>query len=208
MARKEVSQGTQDYHPSLGLSSENELLVPEAGIRTRSGDGIPLPAGLGNTGRSRFSTVPVGSVAYGSFGTNTTPVAGTIYWGEVYIDRNITLTGIAFLNGGTVGTDKAIAGLWDSGGTLVANSALAGATTAGANAFQTLDFTATYAAIGPARYWIGIQVNGTTTRLRTIAVSTFIDCLTKSTTGAFGTLTALTVPTTITADVGPIAYVY
>ena len=159
------------------------------------------------TGRSRFSTVPIGSVAYGSMGTDTTLVAGTIYWAELHIPRVLSLTGAAVLNGGTVGTNNGLVGLYDSGGSLVANSALAGAVTASSNAFQARAFTAVYLA-QPGRYWLAYQANGTTDTIRTIAVSTFIDALTTSATGAFGTLTQMTVPTTITADKGPIGYVY
>lgn len=165
-------------------------------------------SGVTGTGRSRFQTVPIGSVAYASFGNATTTVAGTIYWSEVFIPRNFTCTGIAVLNAGTVGADLGVVGLYNSAGVLVANSALAGATTTGANAFQSRNFTATYDAIGPGRYWVAYQSNGTTDNVRTIAASTFIDSLTTSATGTFGTLTALTVPTTVTANVGPIAYVY
>lgn len=160
------------------------------------------------TGRSRYSTVPIGSVAYSSMGTNTTTVAGTIYWAEVWIGRNMNLTGVGILNGATVGTDKGIVALYDNNGLLLANSALAGVTTVGANAFQQYPFTAVLGVIGPARYFIAYQPNGTTDTFRSIAVSTFIDSLTASATGAFATLTALTVPTTITADRGPVAYVY
>ena len=166
-------------------------------------------SGMELTGRSRYATVPVGSVAYGSTGTNTTLAAGTIYWAEVWIPRNITLTGVGVLNGATVGTDKWIVALYSSaGGAAVANSALAGTASSGADAFQAVAFTGTYAAVGPARYWVAFQSNGTTDTLRTIAASTFVDVLTKSATGSFGTLPSLTVPTTFTADKGPVAYVY
>lgn len=172
--------------------------------------GVITPtSGVAATGRPKYSTVPIGSVAYGSVGTNTTLVAGTIYWAEVFIPRNVTLTGVGVLNGATVGTNNWIVGLYASaGGAVVANSALTGVTSSGANAFQEIAFTGTYAAVGPARYWIAFQSNGTTDTLRTIAVSTFVDVFTKSATGAFGTLTSLTVPTTFTADVGPVGYVY
>jgi hypothetical protein len=174
-----------------------------------SGGVITPTSGESFTGRSKYSTVPIGSVAYGSFGTSTTLTAGTIYWAEVFIPRNITLTGVGVLNGATVGTDKWIFALYDSdGGAVVANSALTGVTSSGANAFQEIAFTGTYAAVGPARYWIALQSNGTTDNIRTVAASTFIDVLTTSATGAFGTLTSLTPPTTFTADKGPLAYVY
>jgi hypothetical protein len=159
------------------------------------------------SGRSRFSSVPIGSVAYGSLGTNTTLVAGTAYFSEIMITRPVTLTGIAGLNGATVGTDNGLVALYDSAGQLVANSALAGALAAGANAFQSRAFTAPVT-VEPGRYFIAYESNGTTATLRTIAVSTFIDSLTGSLAGTFGTLTAITVPTTVTADVGPIGFAY
>jgi len=170
---------------------------------------IQPDSGMGVSGRSRYSTVPVGSVAYSSFGTDKSLVAGTIYVAEVFIARNITVTGVAILNGATVGTDKWIVGLYASaGGAAVANSALAGTTSAGANAFQAVAFTGTYAAVGPARYWIVLQSNGTTDTIRTVAAATFIDVLTTAAAGSFGTLPSLTPPTTFTADWGPVAYVY
>jgi hypothetical protein len=172
--------------------------------------GVIAPSsGMSLTGRTKYSTVPIGFTAYGSFGTNTTLVAGTIYWAEIFVPRNVTLTGVGVLNGATVGTDKWIVGLYASaGGAVLANSALAGTSSSGADAFQEIAFTATYAAVGPARYWIAFQSNGTTDKIRTIAANTFVDTLTKSATGSFGTLSSLTVPTTFTADAGPIAYVY
>lgn len=157
--------------------------------------------------RSTFPSVPVGGAAYGSTGTNTTMVAGTIYWAEVYFPNDVTITGIKVLNGATVGTDKGIVALAGSNGDIRATSALAGATTAGANALQTYAFTTPYAA-ARGRHWIGYQSNGTTDTIRTIAASTFIDCLTTSATGAFGTITPLTPPTTFTADKGPIGAAY
>jgi hypothetical protein len=175
-----------------------------------SAAGVITPtAGESYTGRSKYLVIPIGAVAYGSLGTNTTLVAGTIYWAEVFVPRNVTLTGVGVLNGATVGTDKWIVGLYASaGGAAAANSALAGTSSSGADAFQAIAFTATYAAVGPARYWIAFQSNGTTDKLRTIAVNTSVDVLTKSVTGSFGTLPSLTVPTTFTADKGPIGYVY
>lgn len=180
------------------------MLSPVAGGTTA----LTLASGLVSTGRFRYLTVPVGGAAYASTGTDTTLVAGTIYWADIVVPRNFTATGIGILNGGTVGTDKGLVGLYSTTGTLLANSATAGATTTGANAFQQYAFTSTYACVGPARFWLAYQQNGTTATIRTVAASTFADVLTKSGTGAFGTLTALTVPTTFTADVGPIAYLY
>lgn len=212
-----------EFTPGYRLVDGSQLNKIVEEVNNIMGDGTPSPGtfstlstsgaytpagGIESTGRFRYSTVPVGSVAYGSFGTNTTLVSGTIYWADVYIPRNFTVTGIGVLNGATVGTNNGLVGLYDSAGTLLGNSALAGAVTAGANAFQQRALLTPYEAVGPGRYWVAYQANGTTDTLRTVAASTFIDVLTKSATGTFGTLTALTPPTTFTADVGPIAYVY
>lgn len=211
--------GPRNYfttYPRKGTcTAANELNLPTINIATGKfynclgsvwveGDPPPL-SGI----RLGFSTIPIGSVAYASVGTATTQVAGKKFWASVWIPHNMTVTGVKVLNAGTVGTDKMIAALYaGNGGAALAYSALAGTTTSGANAFQTLAFTSTYYAVGPARYFICIQTNGTTDNFRTIATSTFIDVLTTSATGTFGTLTSLTAPTTFTADVGPVAYVY
>lgn len=164
-------------------------------------------AGVAGVSRmTRKSNIPIGNTAYGSLGTNAVHVAGTIYVSEIEFDYNRTITGIAVLNGATVGTDNLMVGLYNSAGTLVANSAVAGVLSAGADAFQEIALTAAYAAIA-GKYYIAVQCNGTTAKTRRIAASTFLN-LAKSFTGTFGTLTALTVPTTTVADTGPIVYVY
>jgi hypothetical protein len=197
---------------AAGQSANLEEWKNSAGtvLAAVTGAGVVTPSsGIANSGPSKYTTVPIGHVAYASMGTNTTLVAGTTYWAELFIPRNMTVTGIGVLNGATVGTNKWIVALYPSaGGAAAANSALAGVTSSGANAFQEIAFTGTYAAVGPARYWVAFQSNGTTDTLRTIAASTFVDVLTTSATGSFGTLPSLTVPTTFAADKGPIAYVY
>jgi len=157
--------------------------------------------------RLKITTIPIGSVAYGSLGTNTTPVAGTIYYSQVNLPA-MTVTNIGCMNGGTAATDKLIYGLYNASGTLVANTALTGVVASGTDAFQEIALTATYAAV-PGEYFIAWQTNGTTTRFRTVATLTYIEGIAGSQTGGtFGTLGAITsVATGITADKGPICYV-
>lgn len=158
---------------------------------------------------NRFCSVPIGSVAYGSMGTSTTPVSGTTYWTTVYVPYSMLATGVSVLNAATVGTNK-----WDvalyayTGGAALTTSAAAGATTAGADAFQDVAFSATFYVPGPAYYFLAAQMNGTTDRFRTIAASTFNNVLTSSTTGTFATWPSLTAPTTFTADKGVISCLY
>ena len=106
-------------------------------------------------------------------GTNTTPVAGRLYYGTIEIPRTMRLTGMSILNGTVAGTDKINLALYRADGVGPLAKTLAGGTTAagGIDRFQDIDFTATYVATGPARYWVLAQVNGTTTRIRTINLS-------------------------------------
>lgn len=181
--------GTTLYSVSAG-----GVVTPTSGVAVTSG-----------TGPTVFHTGGVGPVAT-TTGTSTTPVITETYIAEVFIPVNATLTGIGILNAATVGTDKYVVALADSAGAVVANSALAGTTTAGAAAYQRVAFTATYAAVGPAKYFVLLQVNGTTDRFRSHAMGNF--GASKKTGETFGTLTTITPPTTFTADLGPIATTY
>lgn len=181
------------------------LLTSNGGAKNHTLDMV-----AGFNGRFRYCSLTGNLGTLSSLGTSTTPVAGTTYWSDIYIPETAkVLTGVGILNGATVGTNKWVVALYASaGGAALANSALAGVLTSGANAFQEVPFTGTYTVLKPGRYWIGAQLDGTTDRFRTIAAATWIDVLTKSATGTFGTVPSLTVPTTFTADAGPIAYVY
>lgn len=187
----------------------NESVLKNAITRVMAAftSAIAVAGGLVATSRARLSTIPIGPVAYGSLGTSAVHVAGTLYYTEIDLPANKTLTGISVLNGATAGTDNLIVALYSSAGTLLANSALAGALSAGTSAFQDIPFTATYAAVGPARYFVAVQCNGTTATTRRIAANTYLN-RSGSAAGVFGTLAAITPPTTITADTGPIAAVY
>lgn len=151
-----------------------------------------------------------GGTAYTSLNsTGTTLAATTLYCSEVNLRANKLLTGIAILAGTTVGTDKWYSVLYDSAGNAIVNSALAGATTSGASTFQARAFTSKYYAVGPAQYFACFQTNGTTDTARMVVTGTQDNLLTKGQTGAtFGTVPALTVPTTFTTAVGPYVYLY
>lgn len=155
-----------------------------------------------------FCTVPIGSVAYASFGASTATVAGTEFVSSIYVPQTTLFTGLRVLQG-TVGTDKWIATLRDAAGNLLANSATAGQSTVGSNTIVAWNFTGTIIVPGPARYFVGLQSNGTADTMSLQAASTFVDTLTTSATGTFGTITStFTVPTTFTANKGPIACLF
>jgi hypothetical protein len=170
---------------------------------------VPLGVigGAGEIPETRYLVIPIGGVAYGSLGTNTTPVAGTQYFSEISIPIDFTISSISCLNGTAAATDLLIYGLWNrTTGALLGNTALAGTLAAGTDAFQTISLT-TPLAVDAGNYSVGYQTNGTTTRLRTIAASTYLQTWTHSDTGTFGTLETQTFPGTFTADKGPICYV-
>lgn len=126
-------------------------------------------------------------------GTDSTPSTTETYYAAVHIPCNTTLTGAAIMNGSAVGTDKLIYILWNSAGTVVANTALAGTTATGTDAYQKIAFTATYAAVGPATYFLGVQVNGTTYRYNAHPLGVW--GADKKTATTFGTAPTITPPT-------------
>lgn len=141
--------------------------------------------------------------------TSATPSATVVYMTQIFVPVNTTLTGAAVLNAATVGTNKWIYALFDDTGAAVANTALAGVTTSGASVFQKIAFTGTYAAKGPRTYWVGAYMNGTTDRYYAIPTVGQAGGLAGSvSTQTFGTVATVTLPTTFTADVAPVAYVY
>jgi hypothetical protein len=142
-------------------------------------------------------------------GTDTACANGTINVGSIRIPANCTITGIGYLVGSVGGTDKVVVSLHDSTGAVVANSATAGTTVGTAAQTQQVAFTGTYAAKGPATYWIGLTFNGTTAKFRTVPA--FCSAGVMGNGGlaqTFGTPAAFTPPTTFTADKVPVAYLY
>lgn len=154
--------------------------------------------------------VPIGSVAYGSLGTNTADVVQE-WETSIYVPQTAWITGVKVLAGATATTDKILAILRDSKGISMATAALAGVTLSGADTFQTQAFIAPRLVVGPALYYVGVQGNGTAAgAIRTVAASTFNNIFAGLITAAtFGTVAAdIAEPTTFTADKGPIVCLY
>jgi hypothetical protein len=144
-----------------------------------------------------------------SGGTSVSANSATVYLTQIKIPNNVTLTGIKILNGTTVGTNKYIVSLYNALGSVVANSSLSGVTTSGASSYQAVAFTGTYNA--PAGvYWIGLSSNGSTDTFQAIPAAGQAFGLAGDITGqVWGTLTSpITLPTTFTADLGPISFTY
>lgn len=145
-------------------------------------------------------------------GTDTTPADGTQFVTSLFIPVNKTVANISFLIGSVGGTDKVYAVLYSATGAVLANSSTtSGGTTVGTAAnIQTLAMTTSYAFKGPALCYVGISINGTTARLRTVAAHTQAGLFAGSvsqTHGSSPSVAAITAPTTFTADKAPIVFV-
>jgi hypothetical protein len=132
-----------------------------------------------------------------------TTTTGTEYICEVHVPLNATLTGVSLLNGSAVSGNITVI-LYDSNGAILANSA--STAQSGTAAYQKVPFATAYNAKGPAKYFIGLQVDNTTARFRSHILGNF--GASKKTSQTYGTLTTLTPPTTFTTGLGPIADVY
>lgn len=137
-------------------------------------------------------------------GTDATPSVTETYVVAVNILANCTVTGVAQMNGSATGSGNITVFLADSTGTVLASSA----TTAisGTDAYQRVPFSSTYAAKGPATYFIAVQYDNTSTRFNTHVFGDFPAG--KITSTVYGTLVSFTAPSTFTTGLGPIASLY
>lgn len=191
--------------PKITVTTAGNTTV--AGTLTATG-ATSLNGGVasGTATRTRWAAWIPGAT---SQATSATPSATVLYLTQIWIPHNATLTGVGVLNAATVGTNKYVVALFNSSGVPVANSSTAGVLTSGASAFQQVPFTATYSAVGPRTYWIGIYMNGTTDRYFAIPTLGQSMGLAGSVSGqTFGSVTTVVLPTTFTADIAPVAYVY
>lgn len=138
-------------------------------------------------------------------GNNSTPATTSVYVAEVFVPANFTSTGIAAFNGSDA-TDSITGSLYNSAGTLIAQTA--DTQMSGTDAYQRVPWTAAVALKGPGIYYLGVAFDGTTTRFNTFAVG---NCGAGQITGqvyANGPPASITVPTTFTTALGPIASLY
>lgn len=148
---------------------------------------------------------PGGTVYTSLNSTGTTLAATTMYCTELDFPFSKYVTGLAVLNGTTVGTDNHLVALYDNTGNLLANSATAGVLAATASEYQKISFTAPYYVVGPASYFGCMQTNGTTATVRMLVTQVQDTYLTVGVTGqTFGTIPAtIAAPTAFHTAVGP-----
>jgi hypothetical protein len=155
------------------------------------------------TGPGIIMNTAQGTVALSAYGTDAASTADTYYWSSGFLPVTQTITAIACLNGTTaVGTDKVIYAIWDSAGTVLGWTDLAGTLAATADVFQSVNLVAPVE-VTAGRIFVGFVVNGTTTPHQTIAANTYPN-YTGTTAGTFGeAIPAITPTTSTTANVGP-----
>jgi hypothetical protein len=145
-------------------------------------------------------------------GTDTTPAEKKLFTGSLFLPVNKKIKGIGYLVGSVGGTNKAVAGLFDSTGTLLANSSetTEGATVGTAKEIQELDLTTPYSALGPALYYVGITMNGNTARIRTIPSNAIgSNVYSKEITlTSKNKLANIAAPTAVEQGKAPVAWVY
>jgi hypothetical protein len=159
----------------------------------------------------RMESPTIGTVANtGLLGTNSTSVAAELYCTEVRLPYSRLITGYAPHIATTGTTDNWIVALYDSGGNLLANSAVAGAVVGSPYAWQAEAFTAPYYAVGPAQYFACLMSNGTHATIDTVTTGTNDNILTfkSASAGTFGTLPNFTAPTAFHSVSGAYGYIY
>lgn len=185
--------GTSLY---LKDSSGNIYQIPS------SLNGVPAAGGFSISAKL-FHTGGVPATASTS-GTDATPVITEVYIAEVFVPANVTLTGVSVMNGSAVSGNLKV-GLANSAGAVVATSA--STAQSGTDAYQRVPFTSTYAAKGPATYYVLLFIDNTTARFNTHTFGDFGAA--KQTGQVYATgFTAITPPTTFTTALGPIASLY
>jgi hypothetical protein len=217
----------------LGTAATNNFVLTPAATAAARVITLADPGGAATLAYSNPTTVQAltntnvaqtSAVSYNSFTTfpttigmtytDTTDVAGRQWFSSIFIPASTTLTGACLKLGTVPATDLWIAALWNSAGTTVATSALAGVAfgaTGAAEFYQCQAFTAPVAVTGPARYFVGIQGNGNTanefyTYSANSAPTGYATGITAP--GVFGTITAIVPTSAFTAGQGPIMSVY
>ncbi len=215
---------TRSTNPASGSCTRNQLQVVPViyafqgisadcvGGRWVTGDRTQFPP-------SRVLSPDPGGTLYTGINTNgTAPGSTTLYCSEINPKVNRLVTGMEVLNGTTVTGNARYVVLYDATGNAIANSALAGQASVTASVYEQYAFvnTASTPATGkfyltaPARYFGCIQDNAVGSTTVRMAVTGQSDQLfTKGQTQAtFGTVPALTVPTSFTTAVGPFITLY
>lgn len=208
-----TAQGGLSFLNNTSGSLVQKMLLDTSGNLSVAGTlqptGVFSP--LGGVAASASTKTIYGNYSPGATAnaTSATPDATHAFMSQSWVPHNETVTGIAVLNGGTCGTNKWIVALYDSGGLVLANSSTAGTLCSGASGFQKINFTAPISLVAPRTIWVALYADGGTDRYFAVPALGAQSGLAGSVSGTtFGTVASVTLPTTFTADKGPIFYIY
>ena len=135
-------------------------------------------------------------------GTDVTPSITEMYYAAVFIPCNMTITGVSYL-AGTATEGNVKVGLFNSAGANVATSASTDCSSFTADTYNRVSFTGTYAAKGPATYYVGLLNDNTGNRFNAHLFGDFPASKTTGETYATGFTTISSPATTFTASLGP-----
>lgn len=167
-------------------------LTPSAGI-------VPL----GTASPRCFHTGQTAAQASTDF-TDQTPVATEVYFSEVFIPINVTLTGVSLFRG-SVSSGNIKVGLANSAGVVVATSA--STASSGTDSYLDIAFTSTYPVVGPGTYYVLAFYDNNTVRANAHTIGRFVAG--KQTGQTFSTgFTTITPGTSFTTALGPVATLY
>lgn len=143
-----------------------------------------------------------------TFGSELTITNTELYVAQVFIPANCTVTGVAFMTGATTNGNVKVM-LFNSAGTRVAISASTDNSGFTGDTYNRVPFTSTYAAKGPATYYVGVICDTNTNTINTHTFGDFragkITGLVYATEAGYASITA---PTTFTTALGPVASLY
>lgn len=191
------------FEPTGTQRPLNGLWRPDANTIALTVNGSDVFRGVATGNSNRTSHTGSTPVKASTDGNDTTPAVTEEFVCEVELRAGL-VTGFANFNGSAVAGNLNII-LYDRTGVIVANSSPAGVAQAGIDSFQRIPFSTPYQAVG-GTYYLGVQCNNVAARINTHPIGNFGTV--KKTAQVFGTFTALTPPTTFTANVGPMGSFY
>lgn len=137
-------------------------------------------------------------------GTDATPSVTETYLAAVTMPGAGTITGVALFNG-SAAAGNVTAYLTSVTGALLASTA--STAQSGTDAFQRIAFATPYASLKPQTFFVLVQFNNTSARFNAHPFGNFPAG--KLTSTVYGTFpTGFTVPTTFTANLGPMGGLY
>lgn len=145
-------------------------------------------------------------------GTNVNPVITVTYYGSLWVPGDIFVTGVRILLGSASNNGNVLLALYNEGGTLLGNSALAGTSTGASTAVMlSVPLTAPAIVTGPRYLFVAAQFSNASDAFRAIPSQCDGGAVGGSQTGTvFGTLpNPLTISATaFTADKAPVFALY